>query len=72
MFDVSNLTGGVIALKHIGGLLAVMIVVLLGIDTVKVERRFVPNYCWLIALILMFVYPVLKLGQVTQFLYFQF
>lgn len=72
MFDISNLTGGVIALKHIGGLLGVMIIVLLAIDTVKVEKRFTPNYCWLIVLILMFIYPVLKLGQVTQFLYFQF
>lgn len=72
MFDVTNISGGAIALKHITGLLGIIVLVLIGIDTVKFEKEFVPNYLWLIILVLMFIYPVLKLGQVTQFLYFQF
>lgn len=72
MFDVTNISGGVIALKHITGFLGIIVLVLIGIDTVKFEKKFTPNYLWLIVLVLMFIYPVLKLGQVTQFLYFQF
>lgn len=72
MFDVTNISGGAIALKHITGFLGIIVLVLIGIDTVKFEKEFVPNYLWLIILVLMFIYPVLKLGQVTQFLYFQF
>lgn len=72
MFDVNNLTGGVIGLKHIIGLLAIMFIVVLGIDTIKIDEKFKPTYYWLATLILMLIYPILKLGQVTQFLYFQF
>lgn len=72
MFDVTNISGGAIALKHISGFLGIIVLVLIGIDTVKFEKKFVPNYLWLIVLVLMFIYPILKLGQVTQFLYFQF
>ena len=72
MFDVTNISGGAIALKHITGFLGIIVLVLIGIDTLKFEKKFVPNYLWLIILVLMFIYPVLKLGQVTQFLYFQF
>ena len=72
MFDVTNISGGVMGLKNINGFLGIIVLVLIGIDTVKFEKKFVPNYLWLIVLVLMFIYPVLKLGQVTQFLYFQF
>lgn len=75
MFSFNNIADfsmGILDLKHILEFLLIAVLTVIGIDTINIVKKFKPTYIWLIILLIMLIYPILKLGQVTQFLYFQF
>lgn len=72
-FDrISDFSVRILEFKNILEFLLITVFMVIGIDTINIVKKFKPSYFWLILLLTMIIYPILKLGQVTQFLYFQF
>lgn len=75
MFTFDNVSGfslEILGFKHLVFFIILTIFTAVGIDSITLVKRFKPNFIWLLILLIICIYSVLKLGQVTQFLYFQF
>lgn len=53
-------------------ILALMLVLFVCPNPVEIIKHFTPNKKWLVIIIVLFIYAMLKLDNYTEFLYFQF
>ena len=75
MFSFNELlkySKNIIGINDIATLIAFVILILLNLDTINIIQKFSPKFYWVILLVILFIYPILKLGEATSFLYFQF
>ena len=75
MFSIGSFflySKNIIGINDIIALGGFIIIILLGIDTIKADKIFSYKLYWVVLLNIMFVYSILKLGEATSFLYFQF